>query len=169
MKIEVSDASEYVAAIPEGRRPHVEAVRKLVRRVVPRSSERIKGGMIYFAYQGRAFAAVASEKSSLALYLIELGGRPDLVKRYEAGLAGLDMGKWCIRFQEVDELPIDVIADILRETPAAAVTTKKVKAAKPAKKAASKKVAKKTAAKAKPAKKKAKAKKSAAPSKKRAK
>jgi uncharacterized protein YdhG (YjbR/CyaY superfamily) len=150
MKIEVSDASDYVAAIPEGRRPHVEAVRKLVRRVVPKSSEGIKGGMIWFAYQGRAFAAVASEKNSLALYLIELD-RPDLMKRYQAGLAGLDMGKGCIRFQEVDELPIDVIADILRETPAAAVTTKKVKAAKPAKKAAAR-TAKKAAAKTKPAK-----------------
>jgi uncharacterized protein YdhG (YjbR/CyaY superfamily) len=161
MKIEVRDASEYVAAIPEGRRPHVEAVRKLVRRVVPSSSERIKGGMIYFAYQGRAFAAVASEKSSLALHLIELGARPDLATRYQAGLAGLDMSSpGCIRFQEVDELPIDVIADILRETPAAKATTKKAKAAKPAKKATSKKVAKKT---------KAKARKKAAPSKKRAK
>jgi cell division septation protein DedD len=168
MKIEVSDASEYVAAIPEGRRPHVEAVRKLVRRVAPKSTERVEGGRIYFAYRGRAFAAVASEKSSLALYLIELDARPDLVKRYQAGLAGLDIGSpGCIRFQEVDELPIDVIADVLRETPAAAVTAKKTKAVKPSKKAATKK----TAAKAKPAKKttKAKAKKKAPPSKKRAK
>jgi len=160
MKIETSDANDYVAAIPEGHRPHVEAVRKLVRRVVPTSAEHLESGMIRFAHGSKAFAAVESAQGSLNLHLFELSARPELMTKYEAGLAGLDMSTGCIRFQELDELPIDVIADILREAAVGgsaekAKAAKKSAAAKPAKKAsAAKKSAKTKGAKsAKPAKK----------------
>ncbi|MGZ3425373.1 MAG: hypothetical protein ACXVCV_01935, partial [Polyangia bacterium] len=44
-------------------------------------------------------------------------------KKYEKALAGLKLGKSCINFSSVDELPLDTITAILREAPAVIVTS----------------------------------------------
>lgn len=122
MKVEAADADAYVAAIPAERRPHVERLRALVRRVVPRATESIQWGMIGWAIDGRPFAAVASQKNHLSLYLMDLYTQPALRATHAAALAGLKMGKSCIRFDSVDELPLATIEAILVEAPRVEVT-----------------------------------------------
>jgi uncharacterized protein YdhG (YjbR/CyaY superfamily) len=117
MKIEASDGNGYVAAIPAERRPHVEKLRALVKKSVPRATEGIQWGMLGYAIDGRQFAAIASQKSYLSLYLMDLYTQPGLKKKHEKALAKLKMGKSCINFSSVDELPLDTIAAILREAP----------------------------------------------------
>jgi uncharacterized protein YdhG (YjbR/CyaY superfamily) len=123
MKIEAKDAKGYVAAIPEERRPHVEKLRALVKKAVPRATEGIQWGMLGYAIEGRPFAAIASQKSYLSLYLMDLYSQPALKKKHEKALAKLKMGKSCINFSSVDELPLDTIAAILREAPNVVVTS----------------------------------------------
>jgi uncharacterized protein YdhG (YjbR/CyaY superfamily) len=117
MKIEAKDAKGYVAAVPAERRPHVEALRALVKKAVPKATEGIQWGMLGYAIDGRPFAAIASQKNYLSLYLMDLYTQPALKKKHEKALAKLKMGKSCINFSSVDELPLDTIAAILREAP----------------------------------------------------
>jgi uncharacterized protein YdhG (YjbR/CyaY superfamily) len=117
MKIAAKDAKGYVAKIPAARRPHVEALRALVKKAVPRATEGIVWGMLGYEIEGRPFVCIASQKNYLSLYLCDLYAQPGLRKKHEKALAGLKMGKSCINFQSVDELPLDTIAAILREAP----------------------------------------------------
>jgi hypothetical protein len=40
----------------------------------------------------------------------------DLVERYWGDLAGLDVGKSCIRFKRVEDLTLDTVRRILQKT-----------------------------------------------------
>jgi uncharacterized protein YdhG (YjbR/CyaY superfamily) len=130
MKSTAATPREYVAALPPDRRAHVETLRKLVKKQVPAAAESIQWGMIGYALDGRPFAAIASQKNYLSLYLMDLYTQPGLRERHAAALAKLKMGKSCINFSDVEELPLDAIADILRAAPAATVEKGTLKAQK---------------------------------------
>ena len=70
MHIAAKDPDDYVASVPEERRPHLEQIRRLVKTAVPDAEERILWGMIGYEIHGRPFAAVASQKASMSLYLM---------------------------------------------------------------------------------------------------
>lgn len=60
-------------------------------------------------------------RSGFSLHLVALYGNAALTRRLEAGFAAagkkLDMGKACIRFKRIDDLPLDVIGDIVSAVP----------------------------------------------------
>ena len=67
------------------------------------------------------YAALASQKNYMALYLTGGGTNGPVHKKLVAGFkaAGkkIDVGKSCIRFKELDDLPLDVIGDAVRSVP----------------------------------------------------
>ena len=69
------------------------------------------------------FAGIASQKGSINFYHMGIYADPDLMKWFVAeypkhSKQKLDMGKSCVRFKKVDDLALDVIGRVLRETPA---------------------------------------------------
>jgi uncharacterized protein YdhG (YjbR/CyaY superfamily) len=123
MATQAKNPDEYVAGIDVERRPHVEALRALVKKTVPRATEGLAWGMIGYAYERRPFAAIAAHKSYLSLYLMDVHTQPALRKKHEKALSKLKMGKSCINFSSIDELPLDTIAAILKEAPKVVVKT----------------------------------------------
>jgi uncharacterized protein YdhG (YjbR/CyaY superfamily) len=121
MKGTAKTPDAYLEALDEDRRAQVEAIRRLVKKSVPRATEGIAWGMIGYAIDGRPFAGVASHKSYLSLYLMDLYTQPGLLEKHAAELSGLNMGKSCINFRRVEELPLDTIAAILKAAPDARV------------------------------------------------
>jgi uncharacterized protein YdhG (YjbR/CyaY superfamily) len=117
MASQAKSADDYLAAIDPERRRHVEALRALVKKTVPKATEGLVWGMIGYAYEGRPFAAIAAHKSYLSLYLMDLYTQPGLRKQHEKELRKLKMGKSCINFSSIDELPLATIAAILKEAP----------------------------------------------------
>ncbi|MCC7541399.1 MAG: DUF1801 domain-containing protein [Deltaproteobacteria bacterium] len=123
MKIDAKDPDDYVSKVAPERRPEIETLRRLVRRAVPQATESIVWGMIGYGIGGRPFAAIASQKAHLSLYLMDLYTQPRLRERHASALAGVKMGKSCLQFRRADELPLDTIAAILAEAPNVTVTT----------------------------------------------
>jgi hypothetical protein len=120
---------EYIAALPEDRREAVSAVRDVVRNNLPPGFEE---GMLYGmigwyiplerfpnTYNGQplGLAALASQKNYMSLYLNSVYGDPRteawFKDRYAASGKRLDMGKSCVRFRRLDDLPLDVIGDTI--------------------------------------------------------
>ena len=120
---------EYIAALPEDRREAVRAVRDVVRDNLPPGFEE---GMLYGmigwyiplerfpnTYNGRplGLAALASQKNHMSLYLNSVYGDPRteawFKDRYAASGKRLDMGKSCVRFRRLEDLPLDVIGDAI--------------------------------------------------------
>jgi uncharacterized protein YdhG (YjbR/CyaY superfamily) len=123
MRIEAKTPEAYLATVAPERRPHVEALRALVKKTVPKATEGIAWGMLGFAYDGRPFVGIASQKNYLSLYLMDIYTQPELRKKHERALSKLKMGKSCINFSSIDELPLDTIAAILKEAPNVVVAT----------------------------------------------
>src|SRR3712207_2603796 len=113
----------YLAELPPERRAVVSAVRDVVRKHLPKGyTETMNWGMISYelpldrypsTYNGKplSYAALAAQKSYFALYLPVVYQDPEQESRLreEFKKAGkkLDMGKSCLRFERVEDLPLD--------------------------------------------------------------
>jgi uncharacterized protein YdhG (YjbR/CyaY superfamily) len=122
----------YLAELPEERRAVVSAVREMVLRHLPAGyEEAMSYGMIGYAvplarypdtYNGQplAYAALAAQKNYYALYLMSAdadGQEQALRDAFAAAGKKLDMGKSCIRFRKLDDLPLDAIGQVIASTP----------------------------------------------------
>ena len=123
---------EYLAALPPDRRATVAAVRKVILEHLPRGfEEAMQYGMIGYrvplarypaTYNGQplAVAALAAQKGYTSLYLMNVYGDRATERWFADAFrkAGkkLDMGKSCVRFKSVDDLPLDVIGQAIART-----------------------------------------------------
>ena len=115
----------YIAALPPERRKIVATVRAVVRKHLPKGYEEgVALGVICYqvplkllpdTYNGQAlwYAALAARKNYYTLHLMSVYGSKEELARLRAGFkaAGkkLDIGKACIRFRKIEDLPLDVI------------------------------------------------------------
>ncbi|MDE0822514.1 MAG: DUF1801 domain-containing protein [Dehalococcoidia bacterium] len=69
------------------------------------------------------FAGLASQKNYMTVYLMNIYGTQDdetwFVDRYKATGKKLNMGKSCIRFKTIDDLPLELIGEAIARTPVA--------------------------------------------------
>lgn len=125
--------TEYLAQLSPERRAVLTAVRRVIKKHLPAGyREAMNWGAITYhvplrdyptTYNGQplCYAALASQKQHVSLYLMAAYGSPTLAKRLEDGFRQsgkrLDRGKACIRFKSVDDLPMDVIGELIASTP----------------------------------------------------
>ena len=69
------------------------------------------------------YAALASQKHHMAVYLMNIYGNRKLekwfLKEYKASGKKLDMEKSCVRFKKLDDLPLGLIGKAIAATPLA--------------------------------------------------
>jgi uncharacterized protein YdhG (YjbR/CyaY superfamily) len=125
--------ADYLKELPAERRAVVSTVRDLVRKNLPKGYEELMGyGMIMYSiplsvlpdtYNGHplCYVAIAAQKNYYALYLMCTSGTADVAKRfreeYKKTGKKLDMGKACVRFRALDDLPLDLIAKTVASVP----------------------------------------------------
>ena len=123
----------YLAELPEDRRAAISAVRQVVLENLPQGyEEMMQFGMIGYViplerypvtYNGQAlqYAAVASQKNYMSLYLMNVYSDEAVerwfVDRYKDSGKRLDMGKACVRFKSLQDLPIDLVGEAIALTP----------------------------------------------------
>jgi uncharacterized protein YdhG (YjbR/CyaY superfamily) len=140
----------YLASLPPDRREVIKAVRALVKKRLPKGYvETMTWGMLSYevplrrypdTYNGQPlmYLALAAQKNSFALYMTSPTQDDRLMAKlaaaYESAGRKLDMGKGCLRFKTLEELPLDVIGEIVASTPverhielAEAARTRKIK------------------------------------------
>ena len=119
--------------MPEGRRAAISAVRQVVLENLPQGyEEMMQFGMIGYViplerypvtYNGQAlqYAALASQKNYMSLYLMNVYSDEAVerwfVDRYKDSGKRLDMGKACVRFKSLQDLPIDLVGEAIALTP----------------------------------------------------
>ena len=71
--------------------------------------------------QPLGLAGLANQKNYMSLYLNTVYGDPETERwfreRFAASGKKLNMGKSCLRFRKVDDLPLDVIAETIARVP----------------------------------------------------
>ncbi|HUM03754.1 MAG TPA: DUF1801 domain-containing protein [Thermoanaerobaculia bacterium] len=133
MQSAATTVAGYLAELPKEKRAVLSAVRKVIRKNLPRGyREEMGWGMITYAipleqypetYNGQplCYAALAAQKNHFGLYLTCAYGDPGQEKKLRDGFrkAGkkLDMGKSCVRFHRLEDLPLEVIGEVIAATP----------------------------------------------------
>jgi hypothetical protein len=124
--------AEYLAGLPPDRRSAIQAIREVILKNLDKGfAEGMQYGMIGYYVphslfppgyhcdpkQPLQFASLGSQKNHMALYLMCVYGSPkqEAWLRAEWAKTGkkLDMGKSCIRFKKLDDLPLELIGRLI--------------------------------------------------------
>jgi uncharacterized protein YdhG (YjbR/CyaY superfamily) len=101
----------YLEGLATDRREALTTLRAVVRGMIPEAEETMRYRMPTYERDGSVVCSFASQKHYMSLYM-----DPGLVDAYRDELAGLDVGKSCIRFKTLEQLPLDTVRAILAET-----------------------------------------------------
>src|SRR3989344_5122804 len=123
---------QYLKELPQERREAISAVRKVILKNLPKGYEEcMMFGMIGYAIplskypntynnQPLGIAALASQKNYMSIYLMNVYGNKETEKwfkdAYKKSGKKLDMGKSCVHFKKLDDLPLDVIGKTITLT-----------------------------------------------------
>jgi len=124
---------EYLRALPDDRRKVIAKVRGVIKKNLPKGyKERMNWGMISYeiplsvyadTYNGQplCYAALAAQKNYYAVYLmgpyISSAQRRFLKDQFAKAGKKLDMGKSCLRFKSLEDLPLSAIGRVVASTP----------------------------------------------------
>jgi uncharacterized protein YdhG (YjbR/CyaY superfamily) len=110
VRYEAETVADYLGEVAPERREALETLRSLVFQVAPDALETMRHGMPAYDVGGKVLCQFASQKHYVSLYL-----DPKIVDGYRRELAGLSLGKGCVRFRKLDRLPLETIERMLRE------------------------------------------------------
>jgi uncharacterized protein YdhG (YjbR/CyaY superfamily) len=127
MKSDAHTVEQYLAELPEDRRAQIEAVRQVILENLPEGyEEAMNWGMISYqvpletypdTYNGQPlmYAALASQQHHMAVYLtgiyMDEATKEDFEDAYRATGKRYDVGKSCVRFRKLDDLPLPLIGE----------------------------------------------------------
>lgn len=81
---------------------------------MPKATESIKYNLPYYEDNGM-LCAFAAQKHYFSFYVLN----GEIVARHKDQLRGLSVGKGCIRFKDISELPETLVGKLLRKAAAA--------------------------------------------------
>lgn len=137
MKSTAKTPDEYLTTLPLDRREALGRVRAVIlKNLDPEYEEGMQYGMIGYYVPHRIYpagyhcnpkeplplAAIGSQKNHMVIHMMCLYGSEDQTHWFrEAWLATgrkLDMGKGCVRFKKLEDIPLEVLAEAIRRVPA---------------------------------------------------
>ena len=136
MQSKAKTVAQYLADLPDDRREALQAVRAIILKNLPKGYEEgMQYGMIgYFVphsvyppgyhcdpRQPLPFAGLAAQKNHMSIYLMCIYCDPEQQDWFRQAWAAsgkkLDMGKSCVRFKKVEDVPLKVIGDTIKRVP----------------------------------------------------
>lgn len=130
--MKISTVSEYMASLPEERIEPMEQLRQVINKHIPEGfREGIGYGMIGWCVPHEIYPAgyhcdpklplpfinLASQKNNISLYHMGVYAKKELLDWFVAeypkhSKAKLDMGKSCIRFKKMNDIPYALIGEL---------------------------------------------------------
>jgi len=130
MKSEAKSIQDYLAEMPPDRREAIEEVREVILKNLPEGYEEvINWGMITYQVPLEVFpdtynkkplmyAALANQKNHMAVYLTGIYMDEELNQQFEEKYKKTgkryDVGKSCVRFRKLDDLPLELIGESIK-------------------------------------------------------
>lgn len=135
MKIDANSPKEYIEKLPEDRKKALSKLRSAIKKNLPKGfKETMSYGMIGYVVPKNIypngyhcdpnlplpFINIASQKNFIALYHSGIYADPNLLEWFQAEYpkhsnAKLDMGKSCIRFKKLEEIPYDLVEQLVKK------------------------------------------------------
>jgi uncharacterized protein YdhG (YjbR/CyaY superfamily) len=133
MQSKAATVEVYLQELSPERRQQIEAVRAVILENLPEGyEEAINWGMISYQVplsvypdtynkQPLMYAALASQKNHMAVYLtgiyMDESARVKFEAAYKATGKRYDVGKSCVRFKKLDDLPLELIGETIAALP----------------------------------------------------
>ena len=127
-----TEIESFISALPEQKKLGIMGLCTLIQENIPDGyQEIIRGDMICYevpldtfpdTYNKKPliFLAVSPNKNNISLHMMNLYWdaefKKSLERAFETAGKKLDMGKSCIRFQSLDDLPLDAISEMISDT-----------------------------------------------------
>lgn len=124
--------TDYLASLPQDRREIISAVRDLILQNLPEGyQETINWGMLSYevpletypdTYNKKplSYIGLAAQKNYNSLYLMSVYQNPadyqELMDAFDAMGVKPNMGKSCIRFKKLEQIPLDTISRLIAKT-----------------------------------------------------
>jgi uncharacterized protein YdhG (YjbR/CyaY superfamily) len=135
MNYEATSPDEYLSQLPPDRKQAIEKLRKTINENLPKGfQETIFHNMITYVIphsiyppgyhvnpkEPVPFIGIASQKNFIALYHMGIYIFPHVLSWFQGEYpkyvkTKLDMGKSCIRFKKIENIPYDLIAELCRK------------------------------------------------------
>lgn len=136
MQSKATSVEAYVAELPEDRQKIINEFRKVVKKNMPKGfQECMSYGMIGWVVPHSKYPAgyhcnpkdplpfmgLASQKNSVNFYHMGIYGDPRLLKWFtdehaKASPKKLDMGKSCVRYKKLEDIPFKLIGELAAKT-----------------------------------------------------
>ncbi|MBK8550532.1 MAG: DUF1801 domain-containing protein [Ignavibacteria bacterium] len=133
MQSKAKTVKDYIAELPADRVEAIKKLRAAVRKNLPKGfKEEMNYGMIGYVVPHSVypdgyhcdpklplpFAGIASQKNFIAFYHMGVSADPVLLKWFtneypKHSKQKLDMGKSCIRFKKLDQIPYELIGELI--------------------------------------------------------
>jgi hypothetical protein len=129
MRSETTTVEEYLSSLPADRKKAISEVRNVILKNLPAGYEEVMNwGMITYqvpfekcsdTYNGQPlmYAALASQKNHMAVYLTGIYSSEEFRLKFETAYKAtgkrFDVGKSCVRFRKLDDLPLPLIGDVI--------------------------------------------------------
>ena len=130
MQSKATTIKEYLAEMPPERREAIEKVRQIILENLPGGyQEAMNWGMITYqvplevypdTYNKKPlmYAALANQKNHMSVYLtgiyMDENLNMDFEEKYRATGKRYDVGKSCVRFRKLDDLPLELIGESIQ-------------------------------------------------------
>lgn len=132
VKSEAASVTDYLGELSPERRETLVAVRDVILEHLPTGYEEVMDfGMISYVIPLTAYpttynkhplmyAALSSQKNYCSVYLMNIYGKPELMDWFEAEYRAsgkrMDIGKACVRFKSLDDLPLELVGQAIART-----------------------------------------------------
>lgn len=132
MQYDAKTPDEYIDGLPEDRKLAISALRKVIKDNLPKGFKETIGyghlgwvvphemyppGYHCDSKQPLPFLGIASQKNFIALYSMAIYSLPEQLEWFRTEWPKhtsrkLDMGKSCIRFKKLDDIPLKLIGEL---------------------------------------------------------
>ena len=133
MKSEAKTPTEYIESLDDDRKKIIKKLRSVIKKKLPKGfKEEMNYGMIGYVVPHKIFPEgyhcdpklplpflnIANQKNFIGFYHMGLYSMPKLLKWFQdefpkRSSRKLDMGKSCVRFKHFDDIPYDLLGELV--------------------------------------------------------
>lgn len=133
MQSNATSVEQYISELPDDRKAAIQKLRNAVLEVLPEGFQEAMGyGMMGYVVPHSIFpagyhcdpklplpfAGMASQKNNISFYHMGIYAKPELLKWFQEEYpkhckTKLDMGKSCIRFKKMDQIPYELMKELM--------------------------------------------------------
>ncbi len=112
MQSDAKTVSDYLTEVPAKRLEALTQLRRMCVEILEGYEESMIYGMPSYSKGGTVEVAFASQKSYISLYIL----KQEVLDKHRPSLAGINLGKGCIRYSSPKKIDFGVVKALLADT-----------------------------------------------------